>query len=321
MSITKYSLIGILLIAPMLIFNSIKVDRSVDVIQQDILYQEAINKAVDDAITILIETAEYTNDQISINPSAAIEQFFDTLAINLSKYSDYEKEGLLGFVPCIAFIDVDGMIIYSLEEKNGSNGRILSQCVHEKVPFAVTDDNNNVIGLTLEDYYTVYDLARNIEFTGTYNELRAIGVSNFFNNTPEEIEQIRINLIVDMLENHCGYYINQHENFANVYGITYDFMLPTIENSAWSNTVNDISIIAFVQGLPLGHGSKEVFNAFSVGGAGIIDAKKVEGYITSSGDLIYHWDDCTNKIGTLEEIFDSRQEAAKNGYYPCDDCN
>lgn len=321
MSITKYSLLGILLIAPMLILNSIKVDRFTDVIQQDILYQEAINKAVDDAVTVLIETAEHSSGILTINPEAAVDQFFSTLAINLSKYSDYEKEGLRGFVPCIAFIGVDGMVMYSLEEKSGPNGRILSQCIHEMVPYAVVDGNNNVIGLTLEDYYTVYDLSRNIEFTGTYNDLKAIGVSDFFDNAPEDIEQIRTELIVEMLENHCGYYFNQHENFANVYGIIYDFMLPTIEDSTWSNTVNDISIIAFVQGLPLGHGSQEVFNAFSVGGAGIIDARKVEGYELPSGDLVYHWEDCTNKVGTLQEIFDTRQEAAAAGYYPCSDCN
>jgi hypothetical protein len=309
------------LLAPLLIFSNIKVDASIDALHNEIMYQEAINKATDDATAILLNTSEHTRDGLILQPELAIDQFFNTLAINMSAYGDYQKEGLKGYVPCIAIVDIDGAYFYYLEEKHTTNGLVIDYSISPKQPYTIFDANDNVISMSLDDHYVVLDLARNITFRGTYNELRVLGVSDFFDKTPEAIEEIKTKLVVHILEENCGYFINQHNMYADIFGISYDFMLPVINESQWSNTVSDISILAFVQGLPLGSGGSSSYSTFSIGGAGIIRAHQVEGYLDPTGKLMYHWDNCQNKSGDLQEVFENRQDAAAEGYYPCRDCN
>lgn len=67
-----------------------------------------------------------------------------------------------------------------------------------------------------------------------------------------------INLIIDTLNER----INKHNRYANMMGVNYDFYLPTIENSDWINAVDDVSIMAFVQGIPTGQ--ETYYNSYAL---------------------------------------------------------
>lgn len=53
-------------------------------------------------------------------------------------------------------------------------------------------------------------------------------------------------------------------------GITYDFSIPDIGRDQWNNTIDDVSILSFIQGMPMGY--ETYYNNYSMGGARIIQA-------------------------------------------------
>lgn len=131
-----------------------------------------------------------------------------------------------------------------------------------------------------------------------------------------------INTIVKVLNEK----INNHNRYADMMGVTYDFYLPEIDDAEWINAVDDISIMAFVQGLPTG--SDTYYNSYALGASRIIEAS----YIYGTGDLKYHSSNCPLLVGefdfdgfpindgAIEEMFLNKIDAAKGGYNPCMVC-
>lgn len=130
-----------------------------------------------------------------------------------------------------------------------------------------------------------------------------------------------INLIVDTLNEK----INSHNRYADMMGITYDFFLPEIENAQWINAVDDISIMAFVQGIPTGH--ETYYNSYALGSSRIIRTDFVYG---TANDKLYHNSNCEHMIGKLDNdgypfehitdidnMFLNEIDAALGGYHPC----
>lgn len=320
MTIDRLVIIGIIVLLPTLLMINFKTHETKEAVFKEIQYQEAINKAIEDGAHVLNSTARREDGELVLDPEAAIDQYFRTLYENFNAYGSQREAEIRGYVPVVAILDIDGVYIYALEEKNVNGVNVLTHTLHEKQPFSIVDGSNNIVELRLDDTYKVYDLARDIIFEGTYQKLESINVSDFFNNTEEEINKIKQEKIISTIEDQCGYYINQHNTYAKHYGIQYDFYLPRIEEAEWSNTIKDVTMLSFIQGVPLGDMTNKSLNTFSVGGAGILEVQLIEGYEETPGNFVYHRESCPNKTGTLIEIFPSRIDAAKEGYYPCDDC-
>lgn len=141
--------------------------------------------------------------------------------------------------------------------------------------------------------------------------------------------EVIINLIIDTLNEK----INNHNRYADIMGITYDFYLPTIDNAEWINAVDDVSIMAFVQGMPTGH--ETYYNSYALGASRIIRTDYIYGTEKTGEIKLYHKLDCEKLSGRLDadgypidnsehayinNIFLNNIDAALAGYYPCMDC-
>lgn len=77
-------------------------------------------------------------------------------------------------------------------------------------------------------------------------------------------------------------------------GVTYEFNLPEIAREQWNNTIDDISVLAFFQGMPIGVDS--YYNNYSLGGTRIVQTSYLyaETLKDSSGNThkIYHKEYC-----------------------------
>ena len=76
--------------------------------------------------------------------------------------------------------------------------------------------------------------------------------------------EVIINTIVTTLDEK----INNHNRYADMMGVTYDFYLPEIDDAEWINAVDDVSVMAFMQGIPIGTDS--YYNSFALGGSRIV---------------------------------------------------
>lgn len=161
-----------------------------------------------------------------------------------------------------------------------------------------------------------------------------------------------INLITSVLREE----FNEHNHFSDTLGLTYEFNIPEIGRDQWNNTINDVSVLAFFQGMPIGADS--YYNNYSLGGTRIVQssylyAERVrEGSVSDSahehkvyhkhycpyiprdehGEILYG-DSSSNNFksirfsdGTvrytsgIEEIFVNTTHAKEMGYYVCSHC-
>lgn len=141
--------------------------------------------------------------------------------------------------------------------------------------------------------------------------------------------------IIDTISDCLREEINlEHNKFKSIEGVTYNFYLPEITQADWTNTINDISVMAFVQGIPVGTSDGTFFNEFALGGSQIVRrdyiyANEVKSDYTGNMVKLYHQHTCplvTNEAGELDEakfkhIFITQDGAIAEGYHACQLCN
>lgn len=142
--------------------------------------------------------------------------------------------------------------------------------------------------------------------------------------------------IIDIITASLTEEINvEHNRFADLVGVTYNFYFPTLSEQDWINTIDDISFLAFVQGIPMGNAESTYYNNFALGGSKIV--KKDYIYINevkneeNKAVRLYHNHNCPTILDAsgevdydkIEYIVLSKEEAISEEYkaYPCLICN
>lgn len=230
----------------------------------------------------------------------------------------YENSGLNGEISLADYIssfsnDMSS-IIYALNQYGDKNGNY-------KVPF---DD------YLLPSDTSTTDFLQDYVYSGDGSIAKQAG----------DFQINRKKVIIDIITACLNEEINiDHNRYADLVGVTYDFSFPTLSQQDWMNTIDDISFLAFVQGIPMGNAKGEYYNNFALGGSKIV--KKNNIYITREDNniLYYHTSKCKSlprdENGNIDMSDDSKvefealskREAAtprqSGGYgaYPCQLCN
>ncbi len=134
---------------------------------------------------------------------------------------------------------------------------------------------------------------------------------------------LRREVIIKLVQDTLKQEINSHKTYAKLMGLNYDFYLPEIANDDWTNSINDISLMSFIQGVQIGTNS--YYNNYALGGSRIIETE----YLYGTKDKLYHFKSCSGVQGYLngaeetdvENVFVNKAQAAENGYWPCPICN
>lgn len=109
-----------------------------------------------------------------------------------------------------------------------------------------------------------------------------------------EFHQLRRETIVNLITSVLREEFNQHNDYTDSLGLTYEFNVPDIGRDQWNNTINDISVLAFFQGMPIGMDS--YYNNYSLGGTRIVQSSYLyaERVKDSSGAVhrVYHKEYC-----------------------------
>lgn len=173
----------------------------------------------------------------------------------------------------------------------------------------VTFESNILPKSSDKDFLMDYTLDKN----GNYI------VGNFHKN--------RRKVIIDKITACLNKEFNEQNMFADAIGSTYDFYLPEITDDDWINTINDISVLAFVQGIPVGTLKGTYFNSYALGGSQIIQkeylyANTIKSKYSGNNVNLYHNSRCDLvKDEKYDYIFINEDEALINGYHPCQLCN
>lgn len=298
---------------------------------------QSFTQAVNNATKNLVEVDGV--DNLTVNRKRAVNDFFMSLYANLDITNNPDKQDLIKrYVPVIAVTYEDGYYLYYSDEyKRSDNYTYISKRWSEKIPYYY-EDEDFIYGFTLTDQLTIYDKNGLLDITGeqkvftlNYHELSTADDYSYFRSqrpesfllNDESYYLIRKGCITNNIEKSMTYYCNKHNQIAQQFGITYNFAMPVIDNSEWSRSIDNPSIIVVFQGYPYGNEVGDTYNRFAIAGAQI---NKNKVYYLEQKDwyYIYHRADCTklkrDGIIFTDEPYYTIYDVVKKGAYACKLC-
>jgi len=318
MKITDMAVLFVIIILPFVLLMRIKTDNLKNAEYRSIQLNRYLDTAVEDAVNAM--TVKGMNDKTVISREKALEAFFRTLYVNFGITADEtSKDVLRVYIPVIVLIDYDGYWICSMETyKNSLGDNIREMLWKPKKPY-VYEKNGYIYLFTLDDYVKVFDPENITFYEGRRGDIAVNLPDSEIIHYDELFEQVRKRTITELIKTDVNSAINEHNKYAKLYGITYNFSPPYISDDDWHKNIEDIGFLAFFQGIPVGLGG-ERFNSYALGAARIV--RKNHYFIQQhpNGLLYYHLENCT-VVTETDRIYDTRQECALLGAFPCRTCN
>lgn len=211
---------------------------------------------------------------------------------------------------------------------------ILGGSTLTKLPQLTTNMSLIVYALTQNTYFDdLPDFLKssnaNVSMLQDYDDKHSDDGSNTPLDYSDDVSEFNIkrrSVIISTIVKVLNEKINNHNRYADMMGITYDFYLPEIDDAEWINAVDDVSIMAFMQGMPTS--TDTYYNSYALGASRIVEAT----YIYGTGDKKYHTSRCPllngqfdadgfpKDGGLVKEMFLNKIDAAKGGYNPCMVC-
>lgn len=282
---------------------------------KQIEYNRAVDTAVDDAVYSLTEY--YSGKVMKWNKEEAVENFFHTLYVNFGANTKVAQEKLRAYVPVLLLTEQDGFYVYYNQRVHTKKGEMIYQNWSEKYPYSYVH-NDFVYQFTLGDFLRIYDKNENQILEGTYKDLKSDIMRNNLLKDETMYEEVKRSCIIQSIKETLTYYVNQHNKIAEFYNIEYNFSFPVIKKEDWYRTIDSVSFLAIFQGYPYGN-RLGYYNRYAFGGARV---RKTDNYYINSIDetLLYHKGYC-NKVTDFSVPYLTKYECAKQGAYPCPDCN
>ncbi|MCD1261265.1 hypothetical protein B5M42_020910 [Paenibacillus athensensis] len=319
MRIIKLAIVGVLLVFPLYIILGLRIAEQRQALLTELRYNAAIDAAVDDAAKALILNADQGKEaqydsakRMSVNKEEAIQAFYRTLYMNFGVWEDTISQGDLNrYIPAVVVIGYDGYWVYAEDEFTNAVGeKELRPVWGPKKPYAYVDAQGNSLSFTLDDYVTAYEQSSGSWKHGFRSEIGGSSAIPLLHDAAT-FEQVRRSTIVNAIQNELAYRINLHNRYAARAGISYTFTLPTISQEDWNSTIDDIGVLAFVQGIPMGTGT---YNNYALGGSRVLQ-KQVYAAALKNGIPYYYLRSCSMPY-PVRETFSYAKNAAQQGYIP-----
>lgn len=321
MKITDWSLIFVILLLPICVIGGWDTAQLRQTKILEIQYTTALRTAVQDAGVILTlnysQADEYSyasNKQARVNKEEALAILKNSLGYNLGIADDSAAmEALMLYIPAVVVIDYDGFYMYELDGVRGGDDEIES--AHQwmpKRPFVFKDGQSHLsAAFTLDDQLTIINHLTGEQIQGKRGELPENLLPELLSDAAK-FDQIRRTAIVHSIEQELARAIEDHNTVVRRLGWTYIFTMPTISQEDWSNTLDEPGVLVFLQGIPAGASR---FNNYALGGGRVVKSKKVWAGNDPVSGLPYAASGTCNLPFTAGEVYSSRQNAAKAGYY------
>lgn len=320
MKITDFSIVFVLIFVPAFLMSGYSVKDQQNVQFLETKYAAALRTAVQDGASVLNKNemqefeAGYGSEKFfRADKEQALSMFYKSLYANLGIEDDAPAQAALDYyIPAVVVIDYDGYYVYADEEYIGEDNKPrIRHAWSPKKPYAYGDASGNLIRFTLDNEVEVYDRDAGQWIRGLQREMVAT------TNVPllarsETFEQVKKAAIVQTIQTDLANVINRHNEYAAKNGISYLFTLPSITGEEWNNSIQDIGMMAFIQGIPVGRG---YINNYALGGGRLVKRPDLfAGTDPATGIRYFERGSCRSGL-IYEETFTDAKEAAANGYF------
>lgn len=318
MKISDYVIIYLIIVIPLLVFTQWRAEDTSKFEKINTDYDKIFNVAVHDAVDTMKKNATpsyeygYSKPKFSrVNKEVAYDSFIRTLALNFGTESNNTKDVLERYVPVFSVVEYDGFSMSVYDKFQGTTGLVWKRVWQPKIPFTYSDKSGNIVQFTLDDYVKVYDVELREWVEGYRKEVLKESKMELLKNK-KEFEQVRRSTVVNTVQDHLAYQVNKHNVYTRGIGITYKFAMPLIDQDDWYNTIQDVGVLAFMQGYPYQRADK-VYNQFAYAG-GKLSKREVYYATVVNGKKVFYSGDC-NFNYTADEIYQTKKEAVSEGYY------
>lgn len=317
MKLTDLVIAFIIIIVPFSLILSFQNKNMERAIQKQIEMNHILDTSVTDGVSLLFEKGD--GHKIKINKELCVSTFYNTLFVNLNIISDeYAKTKIMGYIPVIIILDYDGYYSLNCENYYGKNHLEQIHPVWQPKKVYTYKDDTYIYGFTIDDYVTVYRRDTEEFFKGRQQDLK-LQLKDCLLNDDQRFEAVRRRTIIETLQDDINRLINQHNEVARQFGISYQFTLPVIEEEDWYQTVDSLGMLVFFQGMPIGI-QGAYYNQYAFGGAQVF---KSEGYYiqgdADNGLPYYHRSTC-ERLSDRSLRFITPEECALEGAFPCEEC-
>jgi len=332
MKITDFALIFLLAFLPISIAIDVDQHRQIESVSWQQVYDEVMYTASEDAtIALLQQSGQESQEQVfegayksskdlNLNLDAAMNRFLETVYINFGVDDKVGQDSLKANLPVQMVVGYDGLHIHTWDNVfNSDTGtKETKEIWMPKIPYSYYDKVSNItLNFTLDDYVYVYNNTNAAKDEGRREKLALKYPVELFTSAAT-FDNIRRQSIIQLIQKQLEFFTNRANYLSKVFGQGYIYNIPMISKETWNNTINDVCFISFLQGLTI-PGTDKTYSTFGFGGTRVKLKNKFVG-CTYNGIKYYHKEGCV-RIGTIEETFNSKKEAARNGYASCPLCN
>ncbi|MDU4698180.1 MAG: hypothetical protein E6Y08_20420 [Paenibacillus sp.] len=324
MKITDWAALFVIIVAPILWLSGLRTEQLREVNRLETRYNAAMRTAVQDAAAVLnrnelqqFESGYGSAKWMRVDKEQALDTLLRSLYLNFGVADDpVGQQTLMGYIPAVIIIDYDGYYLYAADVDPSSD----TSAYHwrDKRPYTYVDANGNSIAFTLDSQVTAYDAATERWVSGPQAEVKA-ETSIPLLQSEAQFDAVRRATIVRRIEEDLARTIHLHNLLIKHQGVNYTFTLPTIPQEEWNNTLDDVGILVFLQGIPVGDHD---YNNYALGGGRLDQKPTLLGAVDPRTGLKYAYrESCTaaHRLGyRVEEIFAGERDAAESGYFPLD---
>ena len=319
MKMINWGIVLVLILLPFFVVNRLEVKAQRMTLLTELRYDAALDAAVDDAAQALLVNVDQQQEarydsakRVRVNKEEAIATFYRTLYTSIGIGDDAISQQVLNrYIPAAVVVGYDGFFVYAEEEfQNAAGGTELRPVWGPKKPYAYADSQGNSLAFTLDDYVIAYEAGSRTWREGLRSEIGSSSSISLLQD-PVLFEQPRRSTIVHAIQDELAYRINRHNQFTSRIGVSYTFTLPTISQEEWNNTVDDVGILAFVQGIPMGN---KTYNNYALGGSRVMRKHVIVGALQGSRK-VYYRTDCPYAY-PVQETFPDEKAAVLKGYNP-----
>ena len=294
-----------------------------------------LTSAIDDGVNALARS--YTKRELLGSKDDGVNAFLLSLYASLDLTSDpVAQQKLRMYIPVIALTDQNGLYVFHNDEYEASGVTNIAMRWSERYPYAY-EDNDFIYNFNLDDTLQIYDKNHIVtsndddpyieldyhEFqtNAKYSTFRSTHAGHFLLND-EQYYLVRKSAIISTINEKLAYYINQHNSIAAQYGISYNFSLPTIDESELLRSIEQPGMIVVFQGYPI-RSTMETYNRVVVAGAQIYRDEVY--YLEEKGWYkVYHSSSCedvkSNPNVDTSTIYYTVEDCVKEGAYGCEKC-
>ena len=360
MKTTDLAMIFVAILIPIIVVVYVDVSFLLKKEEQTLYYTNIINSAINDA-TYAMKNVEgedqdvdygysgLSEKRVSVNARIAVKTFYDSLYDDFNVKTDTTSEAYIkSHVPALAVIDYNGVYIYSIDEYKDTESRerytdyvlkpkryftytyaISGNEIIESDEFAsnggIQNLNTITVQFTMDDYISVIGNDGIISSfyleDNTNNQVLYAGNTSIRDKVVQHLRIKRSEVISDIVSKEMSFAVNNHNLYSDV---DYQFVFPTIALSDWEEMVDNVGIIAFIQGINIGNTTLD-YVAHGISGLKMTSRYYVSKATSGVSSLDYYHEtpDCSvyiNSNKTFVGYYMTKLDAASAGYYPCPVC-